>query len=60
MRVSSQIKTVLWSFIGLAPPKDRGENREPPHPLVLLLVAFVLVAVFLGTLAFIAHMAVKG
>lgn len=52
MNIAREIKTVLWSLIGVA----RRSRLEAPsdHPLVLIAVAFVLVLVFLGTLAFIA------
>ncbi|MBN9372809.1 DUF2970 domain-containing protein [Hydrogenophaga sp. YM1] len=52
MSITREIKTVLWGLIGVA----RRSRLEAPsdHPLVLIAVAFVLVLVFLGTLAFIA------
>ena len=58
MNLIRQIKTVLWSFIGLGRRKDMAEIHERGNPLVLILIAFVLVLMFLGTLAFIAHMVV--
>jgi amino acid transporter len=60
MNLIRQIKTVLWSFIGLGRRKDMSEIHERGNPLVLVLIAFFLVLIFLGTLAFIAHMVVKG
>jgi hypothetical protein len=60
MNLIRQIKTVLWSFIGPGRRKDMSEIHERGNPLVLILIAFVLVLVFLGTLAFIAHWVVKG
>jgi hypothetical protein len=60
MNLIRQVKTVLWSFIGLGRRKDMSEIHERGNPLVLILIAFVLVLVFLGTLAFIAHLVVKG
>jgi hypothetical protein len=59
MNLIRQIKTVLWSFIGLGRRKDMSEIHERGNPLVLILIAFVLVLVFLGTLAFIAHAVAK-
>lgn len=52
MGIAREIKTVLWSFIGVA----RRSRLDAPndHPLVMVAVAFVLVLVFLGTLALIA------
>lgn len=52
MNIAREVKTVLWSLIGVA----RRSRLEAPsdHPLVLIAVAFVLVLVFLGTLAVIA------
>ena len=55
MNFVRQIKTVLWSFVGLGQRKDMAEIHERVAPLVLIFIAFVLVLVFLGTLAFIAH-----
>lgn len=52
MNILRQVKTVLWSFVGIGGRKRGEENRI--NPLVLIAVAFVLVALFLGTLAFIA------
>lgn len=52
MNIVRQVKTVLWSFIGIG-GRQRGEENTI-NPLLLIAVAFVLVAVFLGTLAFIA------
>jgi hypothetical protein len=52
MSILRQVKTVLWGFIGIGGRKRGEENRV--NPLVLIAIAFVLVALFLGTLAFIA------
>ena len=52
MSILRQVKTVLWSFIGIGGRKRGEENKV--NPLVLIAIAFVLVALFLGTLAFIA------
>jgi hypothetical protein len=60
MKLARQVKTVLWSFIGLGRRKDMSEIHERGNPLVLILIAFMLVAMFLGTLAFVAHVVVKG
>lgn len=60
MSFFSQIKTVLWGFFGVAPRDARGEKPPKANPLVLLLVAVVLVFLFLGTLALVAHTVVKG
>nr|WP_269129425.1 DUF2970 domain-containing protein [Ramlibacter alkalitolerans] len=54
-----QIQTVLWSFIGLGRRQDMATIHERGSPLVLILVAFVLVLMFLGSLALIAHSVVK-
>jgi hypothetical protein len=59
MNIIRQIKTVLWSLVGLGRRKDMAEIHERGNPLVLILIAFVLVGIFLGTLAFIAHSVVK-
>ena len=55
MNLVRQIKTVLWSFVGLGQRKDMAQIHERGNPLVLILIAFVLVLMFLGTLALIAH-----
>jgi len=60
MNLIRQIKTVLWSFIGLGRSQDMAQIHERGNPLVLVLVAFMLVLMFLATLAFIAHTVVKG
>jgi hypothetical protein len=60
MKLARQVKTVLWSFIGLGRRKDMSEIHERGNPLVLILIAFMLVLMFLGTLAFVAHVVVKG
>ena len=60
MNFLRQVKTVLWSFVGLGRRKDMESVHERGNPLVLILIAFVFVLLFLGTLAFIAHTVVKG
>jgi len=55
MDLLRQINTVLWSFFGLGRRKDMADIHARGNPLVLILIAFVLVLMFLGTLAFIAH-----
>ncbi len=57
MNLIRQIKTVLWSFIGLGRRQDMAEVGQRGSPLVLILVAFILVLVFLGTLALVARWA---
>ena len=55
MNLIRQVKTVLWSLIGLGQRKDMAQIHERGNPLVLILIAFVCVLLFLGTLAFVAH-----
>jgi hypothetical protein len=55
MNLMRQIKTVLWSFVGLGGRQDKADVPERGNPLVLILIAFVLVLLFLGTLAWIAR-----
>lgn len=57
MNLIRQIKTVLWSFIGLGRRQDMAQISERGSPLVLVLIAFVLVLVFLGLLALVARWA---
>jgi hypothetical protein len=55
MNIVRQVKTVMWSFVGLGRRQDMAEIHHRGNPLVLVLIAFVLVLMLLGTLAFIAH-----
>lgn len=55
MNIVRQVKTVMWSFVGLGRRQDMAEIHQRGNPLVLVLIAFVLVLLLLGTLAFIAH-----
>jgi hypothetical protein len=52
MDILRQVKAVLWSFIGLSGRKRA--DVPAVNPLVLIAVAFVLVVLFLGTLAVVA------
>jgi Protein of unknown function (DUF2970) len=54
MNLLRQIKTVLWSFVGLGRRNDMATIHERGNPLVLILIAFALVLLFVGTLAGIA------
>jgi hypothetical protein len=52
MNIVKEVKMVLWGFIGLG---DRNRANPPTgNPLVLLAIAFVLLALLLGTLALVA------
>lgn len=53
MNIPGQVKTVLWSFIGIGGRKQ--EERDNDNPLVVIAVAFLLVALLLGTIAFVAR-----
>jgi hypothetical protein len=53
MSLIGQIKTVLWSFVGIGGRKR--EERNQANLLAVVAVAFVLVALFLGTLALVAR-----
>ncbi|WP_423456903.1 DUF2970 domain-containing protein [Ottowia sp. VDI28] len=55
MSILKQIKTVLWSLIGIGRRQDMEDIPERGSPIVLLLVALVMVLVLVGTLAFVAH-----
>ena len=59
MNLMRQIKTVLWSFVGLGRRKDMAEIHERGNLLLLILVAFVLVLLFVGTLALVVHGVVR-
>ena len=56
MNFVRSIQTVLWSFIGLG-GRQRPGATDKLNPLVLILVAFVLVLLLLGTLAVVARQA---
>jgi hypothetical protein len=58
MSLAGQVKTVLWSFIGIGGRKK--EERNHASPLVVIAVAFALVSLFLATLAVIARHAAAG
>jgi hypothetical protein len=60
MNLLRQIRTVLWGFIGLGRRQDAASIQERGNPLVLVLVAFALELVFLGTLMLIAHRVAQG
>ena len=55
MNFVRQVKTVLWSFVGLGRRQDMAQIHERGNPLVLVLIAFVLVLMLMGALALIAH-----
>jgi hypothetical protein len=59
MNTWRSIKTVLWSFIGLGGRRNRSEGKPVGNPLILIPIAFVLVVLFLGTLAVLARVAVS-
>ena len=58
MSLAGQVKTVLWSFIGIGGRKK--EERNQASFLVVVAVAFALVSLFLATLAVIARHAAAG
>jgi hypothetical protein len=53
MSLIGQVKTVLWSFVGIGGRKR--DERDRDNLLVVIAVAVVLVDSFLGTLAFVAR-----
>ena len=55
MNIFKQIKTVLWSFIGIGRRKDMAEINERGNPLVLVIIAFGLLLLFVAGLASLAH-----
>ena len=57
MNLIRQVKTVLWSFVGLGRRQDMAEIPDRGNPLLLIVIAFVLVLVFIGVLVFIARQA---
>ncbi len=57
MNILPQIKTVLWSLIGIGRRKDMEDISQRGSPGALLLVAFGLAIVFVVTLVFLAKAA---
>ena len=53
MSILGQVKTVLWSFVGIGGRKR--EERNQANLLAVIAIAFVLVGLFLGTLAVVAR-----
>lgn len=53
MDILSQVKTVLRSLIGIGGRK-RGEEGKV-NPVAVIAIAFIFVALFLATLAFVAR-----
>lgn len=60
MNILLQIKTVLWSFIGVGRRKDMAHIHERGSPIVLMAIAFGLLLVFVGGLALLAHSVAGG
>jgi hypothetical protein len=60
MSLLKQVKTVLWSFFGVGQRKDMNEIYQRGNPLMLILIAFILVILFLASLALIAHKVAHG
>ena len=53
MSLIGQVKTVLWSFVGIGGRKR--EERAQVNLLAVIAVAFVLVGLFLAALALVAR-----
>ena len=58
MKLLVYFRTVLWSFVGIGSRASNGEDLAKVKPLGLLAVAGVLLAVFLGTILGLVHLAV--
>lgn len=58
MGILRQVQAVLWGFVGIGRRRDMARLGEGTNPLVLVLVAFLLVLLFLGMVAAVAHWAV--
>lgn len=59
MGVASYVQMVLWSFFGVR--RRAAADRELPavRPVLLALTAIGLVALFVGTLLGVAHVATR-
>lgn len=54
MNILNEVKTVLWSFVGIGGGRDQTQARKS-HPWLIIATAFVLVCVLLAALAVLAR-----
>lgn len=60
MKLFSQVKTVLWAFLGVRSKSGREKDVEDIHnPIIFLLIALVLFFIFVGSLILIVNLVVK-
>jgi amino acid transporter len=59
MNLLANLRTVLWSFIGIGSRSSAGEDATKVKPLALLAVAAVLLIVFGLGIYGLAHLAVS-
>lgn len=60
MKLFSQVKTVLWAFLGVRSKNGREKDVEDIHnPIIFLLIALVLFFIFVGSLILVVNLVVK-
>jgi hypothetical protein len=59
MKILQLIRMVLWSFLGIRKRSGLESDIKSVHPLQLILVAVVVVAIFVRILLFFVSMAVR-
>ncbi len=53
------LKAVAWAFLGVRSKKAYQEDIQKLQPLTLILTAVFLTLIFIGSLMFLAHLAVR-
>jgi hypothetical protein len=57
MNIRSQIKTVLWAFLGVRSQDGRLEDsKNISNPFILLAVAIVVFLLFIASLIVLVHL----
>ena len=60
MKIVSQIKTVLWAFLGVRSKVGRERDvKDVTNPIVFLCIALVLFLIFVGGLILVVNLVVK-
>lgn len=59
MNLLQIIRMVLWSFLGIRKRSGLESDIESVHPVQVILVALVLVAIFVRILLFFVNLAVR-
>lgn len=59
MKFLQIIRMVLWSFLGIRKRSGLESDIKSVHPVQVILVALVLVAIFVRILLFFVNLAVR-